>query len=130
LIITLAFPTFDRAPDDDSPNALRSRNKRAMRYMAKGRADKAVPLYKQTVTDCKRVYGAYDPNTLRARNNLAMCYHAAGRTDEAILLLRQTLTSCKRVLGADNPDTRATRANLAAVRRQPQTSAANSSAAG
>jgi hypothetical protein len=119
LISILAVPLIEWAQGNDDPNTLRSRNKHAMRYVAAGQPAKAVPLYKQTLADCRRMFGTSDPSTLRARNNLAMCYLAAGQTAEAIPLLKRTLADSKRVLGANHPDTKAVRANLASLTDSP-----------
>jgi len=112
LIITFA-PLLEWDTDADDSKAISARNKRAMSYLAAGRAAKAIPLYERTLADCKRILGANHPNTLRARNNLAMSYGAAGRTAEATALLERTLADCKRILGPNHPDTRTTRNNLA-----------------
>jgi tetratricopeptide (TPR) repeat protein len=110
------FPLFEWVfGADDDPNTVTSRNKRAMSYLAAGRATKAIPLYKRTLGDCKRMLGANHPNTLRARNNLAMAYRAAGRTAEAISLFEETLADMERVLGVNHRDTKAARRNLAAL---------------
>ncbi|MCL2395902.1 MAG: tetratricopeptide repeat protein [Acidimicrobiaceae bacterium] len=106
--------------DQLNPDTIKSRNKRAMSYLAAGRPAKAIPLYKRTLADCERVLGAGNSNTLRARNNLAMAYQAAGRTAEAIPLLERTLADCERVLGANHRDTKATRRNLAALTADPK----------
>jgi tetratricopeptide (TPR) repeat protein len=119
-LITILAPLFEWVQDADHPNpdTLRSRNNRAMSYLAAGRPAKAIPLYRRTLADCDRVLGVYHPYTLRSRNNLAMGYRAAGRTAEAIPLLERTLADCERVLGADHPDTRAAREDLAALTGQ------------
>jgi tetratricopeptide (TPR) repeat protein len=120
-LITILAPLFEWVQDADHPNpdTLRSRNNRAMSYLAAGRPAKAIPLYRRTLADCERVLGVYHPYTLRSRNNLAMGYGAAGRTAEAIPLLERTLADCERLLGADHPDTRAVRENLAALAGEP-----------
>jgi Flp pilus assembly protein TadD len=120
LISFVAVPLFEWVLGADHPNTLKSRNNLAMSYLASGRPDKAIPLYKRTLADCERVLGADHPNTLRSRNNLAMGYRAAGRTAEAIALLERTLADCERVLGADHPDTKAARENLAALTGEPK----------
>ena len=114
-MITILAPLFEwmQGADHPNPDAFRSRNDRAMSYLAAGRPAKAIPLYRRTLGECERELGAYHPYTMRSRNNLAMSYRAAGRTAEAIPLLERTLADCERVLGADHPDTRAARENLA-----------------
>jgi tetratricopeptide (TPR) repeat protein len=116
-LITIFAPLFEwvQGADHPNPDTLRSRNNRAMSYLAAGRPAKAIPLYRRTLADCERVLGVYHPYTLRSRNNLAMSYRAAGRPAEAIPLLERTLADCERVLGADHPDTRAAREDLAAL---------------
>jgi hypothetical protein len=79
MITILAVPLFDRVLGTDLPDVLESRNKRAMSYLAAGRAAEAIPLYRRTLADCERALGADHPSTLRSRNNLAMGYRAAGR---------------------------------------------------
>jgi Flp pilus assembly protein TadD len=111
----LAFPLFEWVLGAEHPNTLRYRHDLAKSYLAAGRPDKAIPLYKRTLVGCERKLGADHPNTLRSRNNLAMSYQAAGRTAEATRLLMRTLADCERVLGAGHPDTRAVRENLAAA---------------
>ena len=119
MITVLGFPLLEWELDDDDPNGVTSRNKRAMSYLAAGRTAKAIPLFEQTVADCRRMLGTDHPTTLRARNNLAMAYRAAGRTPEAIALLERTLADCERVLRPNHPDTKAARENLAAMRGEP-----------
>jgi hypothetical protein len=122
-LITILAPLFEwvqGADDHPNPDTLRSRNNRAMSYLAAGRPAKAIRLYRWTLADCERVLGVYHPYTLRSRNNLAMGYRAAGRTAEAIPLLERTLADCERILGADHPDTRAAREDLAALTGEPK----------
>ena len=121
-MITIVAPLFEwvQGADHPNPDTLRSRNNRAMSYLAAGRPAKAIPLYRRTLADCVRVLGVYHPYTLRSRNNLAMGYRAAGRTAEAIPLLERTLADCERVLGADHPWTKAAREGLAALTSKPK----------
>ena len=121
-MITILAPLFEwvQGADHPNPETLRSRNNRAMSYLAAGRPAKAIRLYRWTLADCERVLGVYHPYTLRSRNNLAMGYRAAGRTAEAIPLLERTLADCERILGADHPDTRAAREDLAALTGEPK----------
>lgn len=121
-MITILAPLVEwvQGADHPNPDTLRSRNNRAMSYLAAGRPAKAIPLYRRTLADCERVLGVYHPYTLRSRNNLAMGYRAARRTAEAIPLLERTLADCERVLGADHPDTRAAREDLAALTGEPK----------
>jgi hypothetical protein len=88
-LITILAPLFEwvQGADHPNPDTLRSRNNRAMSYLAAGRPAKAIPLYRWTLADCERMLGAYHPYTLRSRINLATGYRAAGRTAEAIPLL-------------------------------------------
>ncbi len=116
-MITVLVPMFEWLQGGDHPKSFRSRDKRAMGYLAAGRPVKAIRLYQWTLADCQRELGIDHPYTLRARNNLAMGYRAAGRTAEAIPLLERTLADGQRILGADHPDTQAVRANLAALAR-------------
>jgi hypothetical protein len=122
-LITILAPLFEwvqGADDHPNPDTLRSRNNRAMSYLAAGRPAKAIRLYRWTLADCERILGADHPDTLTSRNNLAMGYRAAGRTAEAIPLLERTLADCERILGADHPDTRAAREDLAALTGEPK----------
>lgn len=114
-MITIFAPLVEwvQGNDHPDPDICRSRNKRAMGYLAAGRPAKAIPLLERILADCVRVLGVYHPYTLRSRNNLAMGYRAAGRTAEAIPLLKRTLADCERILGADHPDTLTSRNNLA-----------------
>ena len=72
-MITILTPLFEWAQDADHPNpdTLRSRNNRAMSYLAAGRPAKAIPLYRRTLADCERVLRADHPNTKAARKDLA-----------------------------------------------------------
>ena len=121
-MITIVAPLFEwvQGADHPNPDTLRSRNNRAMSYLAAGRPAKAIPLYRRTLADCERVLGVYHPYTLRSRNNLAMGYRAAGRTAEAIPLLERTLADCERALGAGHPRTKAAREALAAMTSKPK----------
>ena len=119
MLTFLIAPLHEWLQGEDSPEMIRAQNDRAMRYLATGRAARAVPLYRRTLSACERIHGPSHPNTLRSRYNLAMSYRAAGRPDKAIPLFEQTLAACERVLGADHPDTKAARANLAALTGRP-----------
>jgi low affinity Fe/Cu permease len=81
-----------------------SRNNLALAYQAAGRADEAIPLLQQTLSDRERLLGPDHPDTLKSRNSLALAYQAAGRADEAIPLLQQTLGDRERLLGAIQVD--------------------------
>jgi hypothetical protein len=122
-LITILSPLIEWAGDTDDADAVTSRNKRAMDYLAAGRTAKAVPLLEWTLADCKRILGRDHPTTIRARSNLAMGYRAAGRTAEAIPVLKRTLADCERVLGTGHPETRAARDALASWTGEPQGSA-------
>jgi tetratricopeptide (TPR) repeat protein len=81
-------------------------------YESAGRLEQALPLYEQTLADCRRLLGKEHPATLRVANNLAGAYESAGRLEQALPLYEQTLTNCRRVLGGEHPLSRAVTANL------------------
>ena len=72
-MITILAPLFEwvQGADHPNPDTLRSRNNRAMSYLAAGRPAKAILLYRRTLADCERVLGADHPDTRAARENLA-----------------------------------------------------------
>jgi tetratricopeptide (TPR) repeat protein len=82
-----------------------------------GDLDRAIPLYEQALTGCRRVRGDDHPNTLTSVNNLAGAYESAGDMGRAIPLYEQALTDCRRVLGDDHPDTLSSVNNLASAYR-------------
>ena len=57
--------------DHPNPDTFRSRNNRAMSYLAAGRPAKEIPLYRRTLADCERVLGADHPDMRAAREDLA-----------------------------------------------------------
>lgn len=72
-MITILAPPVEwvQGADHPNPDTLRSRNNRAMSYLAAGRPAKAIPLYRRTLADCERVLGADHPDTRAAREDLA-----------------------------------------------------------
>jgi len=72
-LITIVAPLFEwvQGADHPNPDTLRSRNNRAMSYLAAGRPAKAIPLYRRTLADCERVLGVDHPDTRAAREDLA-----------------------------------------------------------
>ncbi|MFI5501113.1 tetratricopeptide repeat protein [Nocardia asteroides] len=88
-------------------------NLTALFLNGQGLSDRAITLYKRTLTDLERVLGENHPDTLTSRNNLAGAYETAGRVGEAITLYERTLADRERILGEDHPDTLNSRNNLA-----------------
>jgi hypothetical protein len=70
-LITIFAPLFESVQGADPPDTLTSRNSLAMRSLAAGRTDEAIPLYRRTLADSKRVLGADHPDTKAAREGLA-----------------------------------------------------------
>jgi hypothetical protein len=72
-LITILAPLFEwvQGADHPNPDTLRSRNNRAMSYLAAGRAAEAIPLLERTLAGCERVLGADHPDTRAAREDLA-----------------------------------------------------------
>ena len=83
-----------------------------------GRAQEAIPLFKQTLAAWERLLGPDHCDTLASRNNLAEAYVEAHQYTEAIPLLEQALVGMERVLGPDHPYTFTARNNLAAAHRE------------
>ena len=110
---TLLHRTCGRVLGSDDPGTLASRNILALCLESVGRADEALPLFEQTLTDRESVLGPDHPDTLASRNNLALCLDSAGRATEALPLFEKTLTDQERLLGPQHPDTLTSRNNLA-----------------
>jgi tetratricopeptide (TPR) repeat protein len=83
----------------DQRAAFANRNNLAGAYMAAGRLDEAIAVYKQLLTDASHVLGPDRREVLSTKNNLASAYLSAGRVDEAIALDEQTLADRLRILG-------------------------------
>jgi hypothetical protein len=62
---------FEWVQGGDHPKSFRSRDKRAMSYLASGKPAKAIRLYQWTLADCQRILGAHHPDTRAVRANLA-----------------------------------------------------------
>ena len=94
-------------------DALTGFNKAASLYESSGQFGEAEPLFVQSRTLSKEVFGNRDPRTLTSLNNLALLYHSQGRYREAEPLFIEALQLRREVLGPRHPDTLQSLNNLA-----------------
>ena len=80
-----------------------------------GDLDKALPLFRRTLTGREQTLGKDHPDTLGSVNNLAALLEAQGKLNEALPLYRQALMGCEKTLGKDHPDTLTSVCNLAGL---------------
>lgn len=84
-------------------------------YKALGDADRAIPLYEQSVHAMTSSLGPGHPETLIVVSNLAGAYRYRGEDGRCYEILSSILPTCDAVLGVDHPQTLRTRSNLGAV---------------
>jgi len=98
---------------DDHPASLTARHTLGRTMGALGRNSEAEQMYRQVLTDQRRVLGGDHPETLESRSHLAWMVEYQGRTAEAEQMYRQLLTDSQRVLGDDASLTLTARRHLA-----------------
>ena len=96
-----------------NPETLAARANIAFWTGRSGDARKALRLFRDLLSDQRRVLGADHPDTLVTRGNIAFWTGQTGDGLKALRLFRDLLSDQRRVLGADDPETLAARANIA-----------------
>ena len=94
-------------------NTLSSRSDIAYLTGRCGRADEALRLFSQLLTDQERVLGREHPDTLSTRSNVAEWTGKSGHAEKALSLAKNLLPDQMRVLGRNDPDTLTTRSHVA-----------------
>ncbi|MEV6163971.1 FxSxx-COOH system tetratricopeptide repeat protein [Streptomyces sp. NPDC052052] len=96
-----------------APVALTVRRNLAAVYREIGDAGRAVPMFKDLLSDTEQVHGSRHPNTLMAKSDLADAYELEGDFGQALTLFKSVLAEQEEVMGPRHPHTVATRSSLA-----------------
>ena len=99
----------------DHPDALASRNNRALALKALGRLQEAETEHRAVGDALEKVLGPEHPDTLTSRGDLARVLRTMGRLKEAEAKHRAVGNTLERVLGPEHADTLASRGDLARV---------------
>ncbi|AEV86727.1 Nephrocystin-3 [Actinoplanes sp. SE50] len=112
----LAEHSSNRIDNDTAASSLY--NQAAVFLHDQGVVARTIPLFKQALSDRRRLLSDDHPDTLTSVNNLASAYKAAGDLGRAIPLFKQALSDRRRLLGDDHPGTLTLMLNLAGAYEQ------------
>ncbi|MEO2014280.1 MAG: tetratricopeptide repeat protein [Fuerstiella sp.] len=99
----------------DHPRTLRTRFNIASWTEEAGDPAEALRLFRELLSNQRRLLGHDHADTLKTRGNIARSIEKAGDPDQALQLFYELLHDQQRVIGHDHPDTLDTRNNIASL---------------